>query len=62
MVATDTFKAFQEVKEDEISQLGMKLKKDVIVNGGAIPARELFKSFRKRDPSIDPFLEISNLV
>lgn len=58
----DTFKVFHEAKEEDISRLGLKLKNDVIVNGGASSARELFRNFRQRDVSIDAFLELSNLV
>ena len=60
MLAADLFEAFNEVGFDNktrLSQLGRKYMEIFMTNGSSVEANELFRQFRGRNPSMDPFIK-----
>ncbi|KAL3876262.1 hypothetical protein ACJMK2_034130 [Sinanodonta woodiana] len=56
MLAADIFEAFQDVgleNDEMISHLGKSFKDTFLSLGGGVPAGEVFRRFRGRDPSVD---------
>ncbi|XP_059139670.1 oligopeptidase A-like [Physella acuta] len=56
MIACDLFAAFKEVglnNDKEIQALGRRFRETYLSSGGGVPANEVFRKFRGRDPSIN---------
>ncbi|XP_012942004.1 probable cytosolic oligopeptidase A [Aplysia californica] len=56
MIAADLFSAFKEVgleNDDEVKKLGKRFRDTYLSLGGGVPASEVFRRFRGRDPSTD---------
>ncbi|XP_050393671.1 uncharacterized protein LOC126811798 [Patella vulgata] len=59
MIAADIFEAFKEVdhnKPEQIRDIGKRFRDTYLSLGSGIPAGEVFRRFRGRDPSLDALL------
>ena len=64
MLAADVYSAFQEIKANDPDyqrKIGTRFKDTVLALGGSVPAGEVFRRFRGRDPSLKAFIKILNL-
>lgn len=60
MLATDLFESFKDVGFDNVNKLqdvGMRYRDTFLKNGSSLHANEIFRRFRGRNPSIDPFVK-----
>ena len=60
MIAADIFAAFQEVGLEDpqkVRAMGARLADSFLSLGGGVPASEVFRRFRGRDPSLDALHE-----
>ena len=60
MIAADVFSAFKEEgleDKDKVRMLGRRLEDSFLALGGGVPANEVFRRFRGRDPSLDALQE-----
>ena len=59
-MAADAFAAFQEAGLDEptaVLHTGVRFADTVLGLGGSVPAAQVFRAFRGRDPSVQPLLQ-----
>ena len=59
MLAADAFSAFQEVgleNSEEVKKVARRFRKTFLATGSAVPAAEVFRQFRGRDPSHEALL------
>ena len=60
MMAADVFAAFEEQglsNEEQLAVVGQRFRDTFLSHGGGIPASEVFRRFRGRDPSVEAILE-----
>lgn len=59
MIATDLYKAFQEIQSDKSQQkeMGARFRNTFLSLGGSYPAAEVFRKFRGRDPNPQALLD-----
>ena len=65
VLSADAFSAFEDVgldNDQEIAKVGLLFRNTVLAQGGALHPLEVFKSFRKRNPSTKALLRHSGLV
>ncbi|XP_013412229.1 probable cytosolic oligopeptidase A isoform X2 [Lingula anatina] len=61
MVAADIFEAFSDVDPQDVkmlNEIGRRFRNTFLYYGGGLPAKELFRRFRGRDPDLLPFLRV----
>lgn len=62
MLAADVYSAFQESNGEESQQkIGKRFKETFLCLGGSVPANEVFRRFRGRDPSLKALINSLNL-
>jgi len=60
MLAADLFEAFNDVgfhDKLKIKEVGRRFRDTFLVNGSSLKSNEMFRKFRGRNPSLDPFLK-----
>lgn len=59
MMAADIYSAFQEVRgdDDQVKEIAMRFKETFLSLGGSVPAGEVFRRFRGRDPNSKALLK-----
>lgn len=60
MLATDLYDAFNDVgfeNKTKIKDVGIKFRDTFLTKGSSVDSNELFRQFRGRNPSMDPFLK-----
>ncbi|KAL9871213.1 uncharacterized protein ACN2A1_014915 [Glossina fuscipes fuscipes] len=60
VIAADIMEAFEDNNED-MNSVGERFKKTFLPLGGAVPAAEVFRRFRGRDPSVEALLKSLNI-
>lgn len=60
MLSTDLFEAFNDAgfdNESKLSGVGERYRETYLKNGSSLHANEMFRRFRGRNPSLDPFIK-----
>lgn len=60
MLAADLYEAFNDVgfaNKTKIQEVGRRFRDTFLVNGSSLKSNEMFRQFRGRNPSIDPFIK-----
>lgn len=60
MLATDLYDAFNDIgfeNKTKIKDVGIKFRDTFLAKGSSVDSNELFRQFRGRNPSMDPFLK-----
>uniref|UniRef100_A0A1A9ZDS5 Peptidase M3A/M3B catalytic domain-containing protein n=1 Tax=Glossina pallidipes TaxID=7398 RepID=A0A1A9ZDS5_GLOPL len=60
VIAADIMEAFEDNNEN-MNSIGERFKKTFLSLGGAVPAAEVFRRFRGRDPSVEALLKSLNI-
>ena len=65
IMSADAFSAFEEVDLDdkeEVAKVGRRFRDTVLAYGGSLPAEEVFREFRGRDPKTDALLKHNGIT
>lgn len=65
VLSADAFAAFEEAgldDEEAIARVGRRFRDTILALGGSMPAMDIFKQFRGREPSPEPLLRHSGLL
>lgn len=60
MLVSDLYEAFKDVgleNKNKIKDVGIKFRETILKHGSSTDSNELFRQFRGRNPSMDPFLK-----
>ncbi|QEL12898.1 oligopeptidase A [Kushneria phosphatilytica] len=62
VLSADAYSAFEEAISPVDAAIGQRFREDILEQGGARDAAELFRRFRGRDPQIEPLLRHSGIA
>lgn len=63
MLSADLYEAFKDVgfeDKSKIQEVGKRFRDTFLVNGSSLKSNEMFRQFRGRNPSMEPFLKSFN--
>ena len=59
MLSSDLYEAFNEAgfaNKNKLNEVGVRYRDTFLRNGSSLHVNELFRQFRGRNPSMDPFI------
>ncbi|RKR03246.1 oligopeptidase A [Kushneria sinocarnis] len=62
VLSADAYSAFEDAVSPLDATIGQRFREDILEQGGACDAAELFRRFRGRDPQIEPLLRHSGIA